>query len=338
MILVCRAGLDDARIDHIRSILTRRGLDSTSSTADGRVLLTVDAEPGEIADLATRRLPDVETVIPTTSSHPRTAARTDGRRTVIRAGDLRIGNGSFAVIAGPCAVESREQILAAAEAVKAAGGSALRGGAYKPRTSPYAFQGLGEEGLAMLAEARERTGLPIVTEVLDPRDLPAVARVADVLQVGCRNMSNAALLREVGAVGLPVLLKRGMAATVSEFLLAAEGLLLAGAEEVALCERGIRSFDPATRNVCDLGAVPVLRSRTHLPVIVDPSHAAGRSDLVPALARAAAATGADGILIEIHPQPELSLSDGDQALRPEQLAPLVRQCLRIADISKESDA
>jgi 3-deoxy-7-phosphoheptulonate synthase len=335
MILVCRAGLDDARVDRIRSILSRRGLEAASSTADGRVLLTVDADPGDLEDLATRALPDVETVIPTKTAHPRADRRTDGRRTVVRAGDLRIGDGSFAVIAGPCAVESREQILAAAATVKAAGASALRGGAFKPRTSPYSFRGLGEEGLELLAEARRETGLAIVTEVLDPRDLEAVVRVADVLQVGSRNMTNAALLREIGAAARPVLLKRGMASTLTELLLAAEGLLLAGAEEVVLCERGIRSFDAATRNVFDLGVVPLLRSRTHLPVIVDPSHAAGRADIVPALARAGAAAGADGLLIEVHPDPEMSRSDGDQALPVGSLAPLVRQCRAIAGIAKE---
>lgn len=336
MILVCRAGLDDARIDQIRAILARRGLEATSSTADGRVLLAVDAPPGVLEDLAIRCLRGVESVIATTSPIPRTTAREDGRRTVMSAGQARLGDGSFTIMAGPCAVESREQILAAAEAVKAAGATVLRGGAFKPRTSPYSFRGLEDEGLALLAEAREQTGLAIVTEVLDPRDLDRVAAVADILQIGSRNMPNAALLRAVGGAGRPVMLKRGMASTIAEFLLAAEGLLLAGAEEVVLCERGIRSFDPAARNVCDLGSVPMLRTRTHLPVIVDPSHAAGRADLVPALARAAAAAEADGILIEVHPDPVESRSDGNQALHTDDLAPLVRQCRAIASIAKES--
>jgi 3-deoxy-7-phosphoheptulonate synthase len=335
MILVCRDGLDPSRIGEIRAILARRGLEAVESRADGRTLLTVRADPGALEDLAPRALPGVESVITTDIRFPRTARRPDGERTVVEVGDRRIGDGTFAVVAGPCAVESREQILEAAETVAAAGGTMLRGGAYKPRTSPYSFRGLREEGLRLLAEARERTGLPVVTEIMDPRNLEAVLEHADMLQIGCRNMANAPLLAEAGRSGAPVLLKRGMSSTITEVLLAAEALLLAGTDKVVLCERGIRSFDTTTRNVLDLSAVPALRSKTHLPILVDPSHGAGRSDFVPALARAAAGVGADGLLIEVHPRPEMALSDGSQSLRPEQLEPLVRQCRAIFEIGRE---
>jgi 3-deoxy-7-phosphoheptulonate synthase len=337
MILVCRAGLSADRVQEIRDVLRRRGLESDESRASGRVLLTVEeSTPGASEDLGMRTLPGVEAILPTVSPHPLADPRPD--RTTVRLGEARIGDGSFAVIAGPCAVENREMLLASARAVKEAGGDGLRGGAYKPRTSPYSFRGLGEEGLKLLAEAKEATGLPIVTEVLDPRDLPAVLRVADVLQVGSRNMTNAALLREVGGSGAPILLKRGMASTVKEFLLAAEAVLGAGAEEVVLCERGIRSFDPGFRNLLDLTAVAALRQRTHLPVVADPSHGTGRADLVPPLAMAAAAAGADGLLVEVHPAPETARSDGPQALRPDELGRLVDRCRRIANLAREEDS
>jgi 3-deoxy-7-phosphoheptulonate synthase len=229
-------------------------------------------------------------------------------------------------------VESLELTVELAEAVRDAGGNALRGGAFKPRTSPYSFQGLGREGLEILAEARARTGLPIVTEVLDTRLVGEVAELADAIQIGSRSMHNQTLLREVGGTGRPVLLKRGMAATLQEFLLAAETLLDAGTDQVVLCERGLRSFDRAVRNVLDISAVPALKARTHLPVVVDPSHAAGRADLVEPLAHAAAAVGADGLLIEIHSHPAEARSDGDQAIAPERLAPLVERCRAIAEL------
>jgi 3-deoxy-7-phosphoheptulonate synthase len=218
------------------------------------------------------------------------------------------------LIAGPCTVESREQVLQSAEVVKAAGASMLRGGAYKPRTSPYSFQGLGQEGLELLAEAKAQTGLPIVTELMDARDLPAVLEVADVIQLGARNMQNFPLLAEVGRAGRPVLLKRGLAATLEELLMAAEYILKEGNPNVMLCERGIRTFETAYRTTLDLQAVPVLKEMTHLPVIVDPSHAAGRRALVRSMSLAAAAAGADGIIVEVHPNPDEALCDGPQAL------------------------
>jgi chorismate mutase/prephenate dehydratase len=252
-----------------------------------------------------------------------TAISTPGQRTVVRVGKVEVGGEAFTLIAGPCAVESREQILAAAEMVVGLGARILRGGAFKPRSSPYSFQGLGFEGLDLLAEARETYGLPVVTEVLRVEDLDRVARVADMLQIGARNMQNFELLKAVGVLRRPVLLKRGLSATIDEFLQAAEYVMAGGNHQVVLCERGIRTFEHATRSTLDISAVPVLRERTHLPVVVDPSHAAGRRELVAPLALAAAAAGADGLMVEAHPCPGEALCDAEQALSAEDLAALV---------------
>lgn len=241
----------------------------------------------------------------------------------------RIGNGSFLIVAGPCAVESQSQILQTAKSVQASGAGALRGGAYKPRTSPYDFQGLGVDALQLLAEARAATGLPIITEVLDPRDVPTVAEYADVLQIGSRNTQNFALLKEVGQTRQPVLLKRGMSMTIREWLLAAEYILAGGNNQVILCERGIRTFETATRHTLDLNAIPVLKELTHLPIMIDPSHGTGRAEYVPAMARAAVAAGADGLLIEVHPDPAHAASDGVQSLDFDQFARLSAQLLAL---------
>jgi len=259
------------------------------------------------------------------------ATRAAGRPdTVVAVGGVRFGAERVVLIGGPCAVEGPDQILAAARAVKEAGGTMLRGGAWKPRTSPYDFQGLGEAGLEMLAAARAATGLPVVTEVLDPRDVERVAETVDMLQIGSRSVQNFPLLREAGASGRPVLLKRGMMTTVAEWLSAAEYVLAAGNGQVVLCERGIRTFEPALRNTLDVGSVAVLKRRTHLPVIVDPSHAAGDAGYVPALARAAVAAGADGLLVETHPDPAAARSDGDQSLDPAGFADLAAGCRAVA--------
>jgi 3-deoxy-7-phosphoheptulonate synthase len=267
---------------------------------------------------------------------PYRLAHTSARpgRTLIEAGSLCIGAGHFGLIAGPCSVESREQILEVARAVRAAGATALRGGAFKPRTSPYSFRGLGEAGLELLAEARAATGLAVVTEVLAPEQATLVARHADVLQVGARNMQNFPLLEAVGETGLPVLLKRSPSATALEFLLAAEYVLNTGNPQVILCERGIRTFEDHTRFTLSLGIVPYLREETHLPVIVDPSHAAGKASLVPPLARAAVAVGADGLLVEVHSRPPKALSDGEQALTPEDFARLAAECVRLRELCR----
>jgi 3-deoxy-7-phosphoheptulonate synthase len=254
------------------------------------------------------------------------------RKTVTLAPGLTIGGDHFVVMAGPCAVESRELLFAAADAVAAAGATVLRGGAFKPRTSPKSFQGLGEEGLRLLEEASRRTGLPVVTEVMDPRDVDLVARHAAVLQVGSRSMQNFPLLRAVGRQRKPVLLKRGAAATIDELLLAAEYILQEGNGDVLLCERGVRGFDPSTRYVLDLAAVPVLRQRTGLPVVVDPSHGTGDASLVPAMAKAAVAAGADGLLVEVHPAPERALCDGRQALHPTDFAELMADLRRLVPL------
>ncbi len=246
------------------------------------------------------------------------------RDTVIQLNGVSIGGPRITVIAGPCAVESREQLLETAHAVKDAGAQLLRGGAFKPRTSPYNFQGLGEEGLRYLAEARRETGMPVVTEVTDSQLVPMVAAYADVLQVGARNMQNFALLHAVGEAHKPVLLKRGMMATVEELLMAAEYVLSHGNERVILCERGIRTFEPYTRNTLDISAVPLLKQLSHLPVIVDPSHGTGHWELVEPVSRAAVAAGADGLIVEVHPRPEEALSDGAQSLKPARLATLVQ--------------
>jgi 3-deoxy-7-phosphoheptulonate synthase len=243
----------------------------------------------------------------------KTVAHT-GSRTLVQVRDIEIGGNDFVVMAGPCAVESEDQLLRTAEAVAAAGARMLRGGAYKPRSSPYAFQGLGVEGLKLLRKAREETGLAIVTEVMSEEDVELIAEYADVMQVGTRSMENYALLEALGTCGRPVLLKRGMTATLEELLRSAQVIALAGNPQIILCERGIRTFETATRNTLDIAAVPVLKTVSHLPVIVDPSHAAGIRCLVPALARAAAVVGADGLLVEVHPHPEEALSDGNQSL------------------------
>src|SRR4051794_3275800 len=252
--------------------------------------------------------------------------------TVVKIGGAQIGGGRFGVIAGPCAVESREQVDTAAMAVKASGAHFLRGGAFKPRTSPYSFQGLKEDGLKILAEARAETGLPIVTEVMDTRDVALVARYADVLQVGARNMQNFSLLEAVGEVRKPVMLKRGLSATIQEFLMAAEYILKQGNYDVILCERGIRTFETMTRNTMDLGSIPLIKRLTHLPIIVDPSHGTGDWRSVPAVARAAVALGADGLMVEVHPNPSKALSDGPQSLTPEMFSELMVSIRAIAAV------
>ena len=254
----------------------------------------------------------------------------NGSPAKIRIGNLLIGGDNLVVMAGPCSVESREQLMEIAHAIKAAGGHILRGGAYKPRTLPYSFQGLGEEGLKLLAEARSETGLPIVTEVMSPEDVELVEAYTDILQIGSRNMQNFSLLKRVGRAEKPVLLKRGMSATIEEWLGCAEYVLNEGNREVILCERGIRTYETITRNTLDVSAVPILKQLSDLPVIVDPSHGTGIRSLVKPMAKAGVAAGADGLIIEVHSHPEKALSDGDQSLRPLEFADLMREITRIA--------
>jgi 3-deoxy-7-phosphoheptulonate synthase len=291
-------------------------------------------QDANIESLGLEGQPGVDRVMPILKPYKLASAQIrHGERTVLEIDGRKIGGDHFALIAGPCTVESREQLLETAEVVKDAGAAMLRGGAYKPRTSPYAFQGLGQEGLRLLAEAKERTGLPIVTELMDARDLEPVLEVADVIQVGARNMQNFPLLAEIGRCGRPVLLKRGLSATLDELLMAAEYVLKEGNRSVMLCERGIKTFENSYRTTLDLQAIPVLKELSHLPVVVDPSHAAGRRSLVAPMSLAAAAAGADGIIVEVHPNPDEAVCDGPQALLADDFADYVTAVERVAALA-----
>ena len=313
-------------VAHVRE----RGYQPVELPGTDRLAIGVlGSNPSRIRD-AVAALPGVVEAIPVSKPFKQVAREWHPEPTVVTVGGVRFGGGPpFVVAAGPCAVESREQMVQTAEAVAAAGASVLRGGAFKPRTSPYAFRGLGDEGLHILQEARERTGLPIVTEVLTPGDVERVAEVADMLQVGTRNAQNFSLLEAVGDTGKPILLKRGLSNTVEEWLLSAEYVLSRGNANVVLCERGIRTFETATRNTLDLSAVPLVQSLSHLPV-VDPSHATGHRQLVRSMARAALAAGADGLIIEVHPHPDEALSDGPQSLTLPMFAELMEELRRLA--------
>jgi 3-deoxy-7-phosphoheptulonate synthase len=275
-------------------------------------------------------LPGVDRVVPISRPYKVASREFSPENTVFPLDGVQVGGPGIVVIAGPCSVESREQTLEIAHAVKEAGAHALRGGAYKPRTSPYAFQGLGEEGLEILAEARQVTGLPVVTEVMSTEQVPIVSSYVDVLQLGARNMQNFALLHAAGESHKPILLKRGMSATVEELLMAAEYILSHGNRRVILCERGIRTFETTTRNTTDINAIPVIKNLSHLPVMLDPSHSTGNWEYVTAIARAGIAAGADGLIVEVHAHPELALSDGGQSLKPERFAEMIRQVKAIA--------
>jgi 3-deoxy-7-phosphoheptulonate synthase len=314
LLIVMGKGATPAQVEEVVARLAEAGAHAhVSSGRDGTVIGAI-GERELLASLPLEGFPGVDQVLPILKPYKLVARELAPEPTTLDVRGRRIGNGYFGLIAGPCAVEYREQTLEAARVVAAAGATMLRGGAFKPRTSPYAFQGLGVEGLRILAEAREETGLPIVTELVDARHVEQVVEVADVIQIGARNMQNFSLLSEVGSAGKPVLLKRGPSASIEELLMAAEYVVKEGNAQVMLCERGIRTFERATRFTLDLGAVPVLKLETHLPVIVDPSHAAGRRDLVAPLARAAVAAGADGIIVEVHPRPDEALSDAAQQI------------------------
>ena len=312
MIIMKSAATEDqiqAVIDRIESC----GAKAHPSRGEEVTVIGAVGDREHVARLGLEGSPGVEQVVPILKPY-KLASSQMREPTVVEIDGRRIGGEHFSMIAGPCTVESRDQVMTTAHAVKDAGASLFRGGAYKPRSSPYSFQGLGQEGLRLLAEAREETGLPIVTELMDARDLESVVEVADVIQVGARNMQNYPLLSEIGRSGIPALIKRGLSSTLEELLMAAEYILKEGNPNVLLCERGIRTFETAYRFTLDLTAVPVLKELSHLPVIVDPSHAAGRRDLVTPLSLAAAAVGADGIIVEVHPQPEEAICDGPQAL------------------------
>ena len=334
MIIVTKPGITDAQIDHIRERIEALGLRTHLSKGEQRTIIGCIGDEAVLAEVPLQALPGVESVTPILKPYKLAAREFAAQPTVVRVGDIAgrlVGGRELAIIAGPCSVESGAMLRTVAEAVRRAGAGMLRGGAFKPRTSPYAFQGLGLEALRILSEVRREQGLPVVTEVMDTRQVDVVAEHADVLQVGARNMQNFALLTELGRVQRPVLLKRGLSATVKELLMAAEYIMAQGNRSVILCERGIRTFESATRNTLDIAAIPVLKSETHLPVIVDPSHAGGRADLVPALSFAAIAAGADGLIIEVHPDPERALSDGDQSLTPAAFASLIMRLRPFAE-------
>jgi 3-deoxy-7-phosphoheptulonate synthase len=323
LLIVMGAHATPEQIDDVVSRLAEAGAHAHVTAGKEATVIGAIGERELLATLPLEGFPGVDQVLPILKPYKLVSREIAPDPTVIDVRGRRIGDGYFGLVAGPCTVEYREQTLVTARAVKEAGASMLRGGVFKPRTSPYTFQGLGVEGLRILEEARDETGLPLVTELMDPRHVEAVVETADVIQIGARNMQNFILLSEVGKAGKPVLLKRGPSASVEELLMAAEYVVKEGNARVILCERGIRTFERSTRYTLDIGAIPVLKQETHLPVIVDPSHAAGRRDLVPALARAAVAAGADGIIVEAHPAPEEALCDGPQLIPTEEFGAFV---------------
>ena len=326
MFVVMAASATEAEVLGVKSHILAEGRTPYDHSGAERIVIAVVGEVGPRKEVLASRLaalPGVETITPISRPFKLTSREFRPEDTVIRVLDAVIGDGSLTMMAGPCSVESREQLFETADAVKAAGATVLRGGAFKPRTSPYAFQGLGVEALRYLAEARERTGLPVITEVMEPSQVDVVAEYADILQIGTRNMQNYSLLRDVGRVARPVMLKRGYGATIEEWLMAAEYVVSSGNPNVILCERGIRTFETYTRNTLDLAAVPLLHHLTHLPVIVDPSHATGKRWLVKPLAIGGIAVGADGVMVEVHPHPDEALSDAEQQLNLDQFRELM---------------
>jgi 3-deoxy-7-phosphoheptulonate synthase len=334
MMIVMKESATTEQVEAVVRRVEQVGAKAHLSRGELHTVIGAIGDRDHVANLEVEGYPGVDHVVPIT--RPYKLASLQFKReeySVFDIGGRKVGGSAFMTIAGPCTIESRDQMLSAAAAVHEAGAQLLRGGAYKPRTSPYSFQGLGEGGLRLLAEAREETGMPVVTELMDIRDLDPILEVADVIQVGARNMQNFTLLTEVGRAGRPVILKRGLSATIDELLMAAEYVLKEGNETVILCERGIRTFETAYRFTLDLMAVPVLKQHTHLPVIVDPSHAAGRRDLVLPMSLAAAAAGADGIIVEVHPEPEHAICDGPQQLRTAEFADYLRQVEAVAALA-----
>ncbi|MES2522691.1 MAG: 3-deoxy-7-phosphoheptulonate synthase [Gemmatimonadota bacterium] len=333
MIIVTTATISAAALDRLIEHVEGAGLRTHVSRGEQRTIVGCIGDEGRLDEHQLASLEGVERVMPILKPYKLASREFRVGRTVIAFGDpagTSIGGNEVVVIAGPCSVEGRDMLLDTARQTQAAGARLLRGGAFKPRSSPYAFQGMGEPGLQLLAETRAATGMPVVTEVLDPRQVELVASYADVLQIGARNMQNYALLTEVGRVRRPVLLKRGLSGTITELLMAAEYIMAQGNGDVILCERGIRTYETATRNTLDIAAIPVLKRETHLPVIVDPSHAGGRADLVMPLAMAAIAAGADGLIVEVHPDPANARSDGDQSLTPSAFATMMAATHAIA--------
>jgi 3-deoxy-7-phosphoheptulonate synthase len=330
MIIVLKPNSSQEQIDHILERIQELGFRPHLSRGELRTIVGVIGDENKLQAEPLLAIPGVEQVLPILKPFKLASREFHAKDTVVEVGRVHIGGGSLAMIAGPCAVESYEILDEIAGRVKAAGANILRGGAFKPRTSPYSFQGLGEKGLQILRQVGAKHGLPVVTEVMDPRQVEVVNRYTDMIQIGARNMQNFDLLREVGQTRKPVLLKRGMSATVKDLLMSAEYILAEGNHQVVLCERGIRSFEDSTRNMLDMSAVPNVKGQSHLPIIVDPSHATGRPDLIPPMARAAVAAGADGVHVEVHSCPEKALSDGPQALLPAQYQNLMNDLRRLA--------
>ena len=326
MVVVMRPGAAPNEVDAVVARVEQAGGSAFVSRGVHRTIVGLVGDVVQFQALNLRAMAGVGDVVRVSKPYKLVSRENHPEASTVEVGGVPIGPGSFTLIAGPCAVETAEQTLAAARMAQSAGATLLRGGAYKPRTSPYAFQGLGERGLRILADVREETGLPVVTEVVDAADVPLVAQWADMLQVGTRNMQNFALLQAVGSAGRPVMLKRGMTATYEEWLMAAEYVAQRGNLDIVLCERGIRTFETGTRNTLDVSAVPVLQGLSHLPVIIDPSHSGGKRDLVVPLTRAAIAVGADGVIVDVHPDPTAALCDGPQALYGELLEQLAAAC------------
>ncbi len=333
MIIITKASISTDALDRIIEHVESAGLRAHVSRGEHRTIVGCIGDEARLSEHALTQLDGVERVMPILKPYKLPSREFAADNTTIRFGDPAgtvVGGRDIIVIAGPCSVEGRDMLFDTARHVRAAGANMLRGGAFKPRSSPYAFQGMGEEALQMLADVRAETGMPVVTEVMDPRQVELVASYADVLQIGARNMQNFPLLTEVGRVRRPVLLKRGLSATISELLMAAEYVMAQGNGDVMLCERGIRTYETATRNTLDIAAIPVLKRESHLPVIVDPSHAGGRADLVAPLAMAAIAAGAGGLIIEVHPDPVNARSDGEQSLEPAAFASMMTQLRAVA--------
>ncbi|MDH3718714.1 MAG: 3-deoxy-7-phosphoheptulonate synthase [Planctomycetota bacterium] len=332
MIIILQSGATDEQVQHVIERVEALGLNAHLSRGTHRTVIGVIGDEAEIAAAPLQAIPGVAQVVPVLPPYKLASSDAHPQPSIVEVGHVKIGGPFVGMIAGPCAVESAQQMETIAAAVSRAGANILRGGAFKPRTSPYAFQGLGEEGLKILRQTGDKYGMPVLTEVMDPRRVELVNEYADMIQIGARNMQNFVLLTEVGKLQKPVLLKRGMSATIKDLLMSAEYVLSQGNPHVVLCERGIKGFDPETRNVFDLAAVPAIKALSHLPIVVDPSHATGRPDLIPACALAGAAAGADGIHVEVHHCPEEALSDGPQALLPDQYTQLAAQIRKILEI------
>lgn len=325
MLIVMEANATPEQIERVSQVIQEMGFSPKPIPGPTRTAICVIGNPGTVDPTTFMVLPGVKEAIRVSRPYKLVSRETHPENTLIRLGDTVIGGGNVCIMAGPCAIESEEQALTIARKVKAAGATIFRGGAFKPRTSPYAFQGLGDQGLDILAKVRQETGLPVVTEAIDHEVCNLVEEKADIIQIGARNMQNYTLLRRAGKARKPILLKRGMSATIDEWLMAAEYILTEGNRQVILCERGVRTFADHTRNTLDLSSIPVVKKLSHLPVVVDPSHAAGTREFVAPLAKGAVAVGADGLMIEVHHQPEKALSDGAQSLRPAELEELLKE-------------